>query len=107
MGKIRRLRQKFHLMSSKNYSNNVTNNVESNNKEIIGEPTLPAINISPNENVFAGIEIDVNQLQKSLLEDDRISVRSVTKSCKYDNKGKLLTKAMKRKLRHTLFLQSE
>lgn len=105
MGKIRRLRQKFHLASSRNSGNNENSSVDSRNEEVTNEPALPVMNFSPNENIFAGIDINVNELRKSLLEDDRVSIRSVAKSCKYDSKGKPLTKAEKRKLRHTLFLQ--
>lgn len=94
-------------MSCKNYNSNINHIVESRNEEMTDKLTLPITNLSPTENIFAGIDINVNQLQKSLLEDDRVSVRSVAKSCKYDSKGKLLTKVKKRKLRHTLFLQSE
>lgn len=105
MGKVRRVRQKYHLMLSKNSSDNVNHSVESRNEEMTDKPVLPITNLSPNENIFAGIDINVNQLRRSLLDDDRVSVRSMAKSCKFDSKGKLLTKVEKRKLRHTLFLQ--
>lgn len=105
MGKIRRIRQKFHLASSRDHSRSENRNMESSNEEETDKPTLPITNLSPSENIFAGIDINVDQLRKTLMEDDRVSVRSMAKSCKYDSKGKLLTKVEKRRLRHTLFLQ--
>lgn len=111
MGKVRRLRQKFHLLKKKDtdkkeipkgltYEEIVSGNYDKVNLSSIKETNLDS-------NIFSGINIDVDKLKTSLIEDDKVSVRSVAKSLKYDSNGKLLKKNEKRKLRHELFMKSK
>lgn len=103
MGKIKRAREKFHIASAK-LANTAGDNTPDETKEIQG---LPFKDWPVQKNIFDGININLDLLKKSLVEDDKISIRSIAKSCKYDKNGKLLTKLEKRKLKHELFLNSK
>ncbi|KRT83442.1 hypothetical protein AMK59_4193 [Oryctes borbonicus] len=95
MGKLKRPRQKLHI-SSKSKSSNPTN-IQENETEI---PIL----IQPSKNLFAGIDININNLSKKL-NDDVISMKSF-KSLKSDvGQSKSLTKKEKMRLRKDILKQ--
>lgn len=103
MGKIRRARQKLHQSSVKSIDNNVQRDeaVLGKEEESIGKSPMlksPEEFAAIPDNLFAGIDINFDSLKKKLTEDDRVSVKSIAKSCKYDSKGKLLTKKEKQKI---------
>lgn len=113
MGKIRRVRQKLHQSSVKSIDNNLQRDeaveVTAREEELIGKSPMfksPEEFAAIPDNVFAGIDINFDSLRKKLTEDDRVSVKSIAKSCKYDSKGKLLTKKEKQKIKHDLWMRS-
>lgn len=112
MGKIRRARQKLHQSSVKStIDNNVQRDeaVLAKEEESIGKSPMlksPEEFAAIPDNLFAGIDINFDSLKKKLTEDDRVSVKSIAKSCKYDSKGKLLTKKEKQKIKHDLWMRS-
>lgn len=113
MGKIRRARQKLHQSSVKSKDNNVQRDkaveVTAGEEELIGKSPMlksPEEFAAIPDNLFAGIDINFDSLKKQLTEDDRVSVKSIAKSCKYDSKGKLLTKKEKQKIKHDLWMRS-
>uniref|UniRef100_A0A1B6KM43 Uncharacterized protein n=1 Tax=Graphocephala atropunctata TaxID=36148 RepID=A0A1B6KM43_9HEMI len=108
MGKIRRERQKLH-QSSRGKQGDVPVAVgeEWEQKQLGKSPLLKSAEelAAIPDNLFQGIDINFDSLKQKLAEDDRVSVRSVAKSCKFDSKGKLLTKKEKQKLKHDLFMR--
>lgn len=98
MGKQRRQRKKFHISST-----NKTEELNVNKSEDTMDVRQP-ITFTPTENLFAGIEINVDNLKKSISDDTR-SVKSF-KSVKSEAAAeKPLSKKEKIKLRRTVLLQ--
>ncbi|XP_069698769.1 uncharacterized protein [Periplaneta americana] len=95
MGKVRRQRQKYHLprTDAPAASNDSVQNEEQS-------PEIPTELIVP-ENVFAGIDISLDNLKQSLKDCD---VRSVV-SQKILPAGNTISKKEKRRLRHELFVK--
>lgn len=95
MGKLKRPRQKLHASAKTNQPNiNTTNESESQ---------MPIV-IKPVDNLFAGIDINIDSLSKKL-NDDVLSVKSL-KSIKSDkSQGKAITKKEKLKLRKEMLMQ--
>jgi hypothetical protein len=102
MGKQRRERQKYHLPRMKSTKDAVaaaTQNCESEEK-----PSPQASTLLPvPENLFAGIDISVDNLKQSLKDSDIISVVS----SRSHHARNVLSKKEKRKLRHEAFLRSK
>lgn len=115
MGKIRRTRQKLHQSSVKSIDQHVPKSEdfeEVTNGEIALTGKSPMLKSAEEfaaipDNLFSGIDINFDSLKKHLIEDDRMSVKSIAKSCKYDSKGKLLTKKEKQKIKHDLWMNSK
>ncbi|XP_075230437.1 uncharacterized protein LOC142329604 isoform X2 [Lycorma delicatula] len=108
MGKVRRLRQKYHMLKKKGGDKKedlpkglTYEDIVSGSYDKINLPSKSDLE----SNIFSGVNIDIGKLKTSLIEDDKVSVRSVAKSLKYDSSGKLLKKNEKRKLRHELFMK--
>lgn len=99
MGKQRRERQKYHLsrMKSNNAVATATDSCESNEKQSQKTSTFLPVP----ENLFAGIDISVDNLKQSLEDSD---IRSVI-SKKSLSAGNVISKKEKRKLRHEAFLK--
>lgn len=109
MGKVRRVRQKLHLAAPKESKSNEIQETAVPSQVSGKSPLLKTeeeLSIVP-DNLFKGIDINFEELNKKLIEDDRVSVQSVAKLCKYDNNGKLLTKKEKQKIKHDLFMRSK
>lgn len=87
MGKVRKQRKKLHLEAKSQSS---------------GSQAAPEMLIKPQENLFEGIHIDFNSLNKNLSDDVR-SVKSF-KSVKSES-GKSLSKKDKLKLRREMLLK--
>lgn len=111
MGKIKRVRQKFHLSGLKDNNHKLNNfHVDNDPKErLVGKSPLlktpEELALIP-DNLFEGIDISFDSLNKKL-EDDKVSVKSIVKSCRYDSNGKLLKKKERQKLKHDLFMRSK
>jgi hypothetical protein len=102
MGKQRRERQKYHLSKVKSRNDAVTTateNCESNEKPSPETSTLLPVP----ENLFAGIDISLDNLKQSLNDSD---IRSVI-SKKSLSAGNVISKKEKKKLRHEAFLKSK
>jgi endo-beta-N-acetylglucosaminidase D len=102
MGKLRRERQKYHLLgvkSTNDASANVTENDEASKKQLQETSTV----LSVPENLFAGIDISPDNLKQSVKDPD---IRSVI-SKKSLSAGSVISKKEKRKLRHEAFLKSK
>lgn len=111
MGKVKRTRQKFHQAALKDNNNDKLSDshVDSVSEQLIGKSPLlktPEELAQIPDNLFEGIDINFDSLNKKLIEDDKISVGSIVKTCKYDSKGKLLKKKERLKLKHDLFMRS-
>lgn len=116
MGKIKRSRQKFHQtlkVAEKNLpSADSLDSVKNNLSNLIGKSpllkTTEELAAIP-DNLFGGIQINFDSLNNKLtsIDDDTVSVRSVAKSCKYDSRGKLLTKKEKMKMKKEMFMRSK
>ncbi|RZF33712.1 hypothetical protein LSTR_LSTR007740 [Laodelphax striatellus] len=110
MGKVRRLRQKYHNLLKKDNEKKEEPKGLSYDDIVAGnfnKINLPSqTDYDATNNPFANIQIDFNDL-KTKLADDCMSVCSnVSKRLsKYDANGKLLKKDEKRKRRHDLFLK--
>jgi hypothetical protein len=101
MGKQRRERQKYHLPRMKPTNDAVapaTENCETNEKPSQISTLLPVP-----ENLFAGIDISVDNLKQSLKDSDVLSV--VSKKSLYPRN--VLSKKEKKKLRHEAFIKSK
>ncbi|XP_076264346.1 ribosome biogenesis protein SLX9 homolog [Rhynchophorus ferrugineus] len=96
MGKIKRLRQKYHLATKKGCTEN--KGTISSSTDYIPDDSLKY----PTNDLFAGINIDVTKL-KSNLNDDVQSIKSY-KSLKSESKI-VLPKKQKIKLRRNVLLQ--
>uniref|UniRef100_A0A1B6FZL1 Protein FAM207A n=1 Tax=Cuerna arida TaxID=1464854 RepID=A0A1B6FZL1_9HEMI len=107
MGKIKRERQKLHHSSGRNKPEDVTVTEQFDQKSIGKSPLLKSAEefATIPDNLFEGIDINFDNLKQKLVEDDRVSIKSIAKSCKYDSKGKLLTKKEKHKIKHDLFMR--
>lgn len=102
MGKQRRERQKYHLSRTKSTNDAVataTESPESNEKPSQETSTFLPVP----ENLFAGIDISIDNLKQSLKDSD---IRSVI-SKKSISAGNVISKKEKRKLRHEAFLKSK
>jgi hypothetical protein len=102
MGKLRRERQKYHLLkvkSANDASAAATENYDTSKKQSPETLTL----LSVPENPFAGIDICVDNLKQSLKDSDVRSVISKKSLCA----GSVISKKEKRKLRHEAFLRSK
>lgn len=98
MGKMKRQRQKFHTsISSKNdaKSDSLQNNLDLSH-------ISPLLRIE--DDIFKGLDININNIHTSLLDDDGRSVKSF-KSVKSEFGSKILPKKQKLKLRRELFLR--
>uniref|UniRef100_A0A1B6JX86 Uncharacterized protein n=1 Tax=Homalodisca liturata TaxID=320908 RepID=A0A1B6JX86_9HEMI len=107
MGKIKRERQKLHHSSGRKKPEDVTVTGEFEQKSVGKSPLLKSAEefAAIPDNLFEGIDINFDNLKQKLTEDDRVSIKSIAKSCKYDSKGKLLTKKEKQKIKHDLFMR--
>lgn len=102
MGKHRRERQKYHLSRMKSTNDAVatgTESCESNEKPLQEPSTLLPVP----EDLFAGINISIDNLKRSLKDSDSRSVISK----KSLSAGNVISKKEKRKLRHEAFLKSK
>ncbi|PSN41481.1 hypothetical protein C0J52_18149 [Blattella germanica] len=98
MGKIRRVRQKYHLAATK--STPPTDAVAVQETEL----SIPEAPVTVSDDIFSGIDILFNNLKKTLKDSDTRSVIS-NKTTKSTFSGATISKKDKRKLRHELFLK--
>ncbi|XP_023712357.1 uncharacterized protein LOC111867090 isoform X2 [Cryptotermes secundus] len=100
MGKQRRERQKYHLSRMKSTNDAAatgTESCESNEKPLQESSILLPVP----ENLFAGINISIDNLKQSLKDSDSRSVISK----KSLSAGNVISKKEKRKLRHEAFIK--
>jgi hypothetical protein len=102
MGKLRRERQKYHLLKVKS-SNNASATPTENYDSSIQQPPEALTLLSVPENPFAGIDISVDNLKQSLKDSDVRSLISKKSICP----GSVISKKKKKKLRHEAFLRSK
>ncbi|XP_002734316.1 ribosome biogenesis protein SLX9 homolog [Saccoglossus kowalevskii] len=102
MGKLKRVRQKLHVSAVKNIDinkkeehNQAVSDRQSRSKGVLNLPV-----IFPTQGLFSGTDIDVNQLTKSLKNEENVDTQSTV-----TNKSGQLKKKVKRKARHELFIQ--
>jgi hypothetical protein len=101
MGKLRRERQKYHLLkvkSANDASATATENYDTSKKQSSETSTLLCVP----ENPFAGIDICVDNLKQTLKDSDVRSVISKKSIC-----AGSVSKKKKKKLRHEAFLRSK
>lgn len=102
MGKTKRQRQKFHLSVSGDNAAKSEMETETNPELFHTSPLLRV-----EDDIFKGIDINIDSLSTNYVEDDRRSVKSF-KSLKSELSGsnnKILPKKHKLKLRRELFLK--
>lgn len=112
MGKQKRARQKYHLATVSGRLQKEDTKSESGKSAVSMKSLSGQWKISADENLFKDIEIDVDKLKKlSSLDDDRKSVKSISKSIKRsiaDSSSNVhLKKKDKMKLRKELFINSK
>ncbi|XP_049813487.1 ribosome biogenesis protein SLX9 homolog [Schistocerca nitens] len=103
MGKVKRLRKKFHLSREEPEVKDAGNFTVSLKDETIPQDTdtlTPLPNISEN-NIFAGMDIKFEDLKKDLSFDDSRSVVSVSKR---EFKNRITSKKERRLARHETFI---
>lgn len=96
MGKLKRPRQKLHASSKTKPPE-----IPKANKNVT---TQAPILIQPTENLFAGIDINISNLNRKL-NDDVISIKSAKSVKSTTNEGKPLSKKDKLKQRREVLLQ--
>lgn len=98
-GKLKRQRKKLHFPAKSHHHQLL------DNQKFALDDTVPLLPISPpKENLFAGLNIDINNLQKSLVSDDVQSIKSY-KSLKSESEKPILSKKEKIKLRREMLLK--
>lgn len=98
MGKVKRLRQKLHIAAKKEKA--APQSLENNISRDLPDVVLPL----PNDNLFAGLNIDINSL-KTKLNDDVRSVKSF-KSIRLENsKQTVVSKKDKLKARRDMLMR--
>ncbi|XP_018567734.1 protein FAM207A [Anoplophora glabripennis] len=96
-GKLKRQRKKLHIPAK-------SQKFPENQASPKGD-TVPLLPISPpKEDLFAGLNIDINNIKKSLVSDDVQSIKS-NKSSKSESGKQILPKKEKIKLRRELLLK--
>lgn len=98
MGKFKKNRQKLHSSAT-----GKTNQPE-NNILLLQEKSALPISLETN-NIFAGLNIDLNTLNKNLKQDDTTSIKSFKSTKSEMSQSKLMTKKDKLKLKRELLLR--
>lgn len=99
MGKVKRLRHKLHIAAKKEKA--TPQSPESNISQDLPDIVLPL----PNDNLFAGLNIDINSL-KTKLNDDVRSVKSFKSNKKSENsKQTVISKKDKLKARRDMLMR--
>jgi hypothetical protein len=102
MGKLRRERHKYHLLRVKS-TNDASATATENKESSEGQSPETSTLLPVPENLFAGVDISLDNLKQSLKDPD---VRSVI-SKKSLSAGSVKSKKEKKKLRHEAFLKSK
>lgn len=103
MGKVRKLRQKYHISLKKSKSASNLPEEVSKGDELASKKNL----FKSTDNIFAGIDINFDSLTKTLPKDfDTRSLISTKSRKELKEEERHMKKKDKLKLRHQRFLQS-